>query len=229
MTSSSKKQQPASSVFQVLDEWTPMQSSANINNIISVTWKDDENSLHAADMPWNVLLVAMVTEAATIYYKDINPTPNSKDTLQNISWEFSEMAIAIPQSSCTLPFFAGLESLWSLTTHAIQFFWCGAFSYITRQNPFAKNKSGTKPKAPKKCHNCLTNAKNVLLLLQHINIYICPRNDCFGMSDSFYTCRGSKQTHPEWTENIDCTLIQFWNKDEHSDATRVIWVHYSPI
>ena len=76
MTTSNKKQQPASSVFQVLDEWTPMQSSANINNIISVTWKDDENSLHA---------MKLVTEAATIYYKDINPTPKSKDTLQKIS------------------------------------------------------------------------------------------------------------------------------------------------
>ena len=129
------------------------------------------------------------------------------------------MAKNIPQSSYTLPFFAGLGSLWQLTTHAIRFFWCGGLLMHHQ----------TKPKAQKKCHNCLTNAKNVLLLLQHRNIHICPRDDCFGMSDSFYTCRGSKQTPPEWTENIDCTLIQFWNKDEHSDATRVRWVHYSPI
>ena len=54
-----------------LDEWTPVQSSPNINTIISGSWKDVK--IHYS--PWNFLLVAMVTEAATIYYNYMNPTP----------------------------------------------------------------------------------------------------------------------------------------------------------
>ena len=124
-----------------------VQSSANINTIISGTWKD----VRIHYIPWNLLpnLLPWLQRLPPFNYNDINPTPKSKDALQEISWQFSEMVIAIPQSIVIHFHFCWIGV--TMVTNACDtiFLVWRPFSYITRQNLFAPKNRGQNQKLQK--------------------------------------------------------------------------------